>query len=138
LETQLSRQASAQAILQHVCQELEQTRDRQQNRIAELELLNADMQEQILQQAQQASEYEAAVQHWKDRFLNSQDYLSHLKHLVEQAVTNPSEELAALLNAIQIVTTDNAEDNSSGLIPRSPKMDLPDFLLRRQRYRVRT
>ncbi len=137
LETQISRQTTNQAMLQHACQELEQARDRHHHRVMELESQTAEMQEQILQQAQQASEYETAIQHWKDRYLNSQIGLKNLKALVEQAVPNPSPELAELIATIQSMT-DASEDHSNHLAPRIVKMDIPDFLVRRQRYRVRS
>lgn len=137
LETQLSRQATNYAMLQHACQELEQVRDRYQNRATELEQQTAEMQEQILKQAQQASEYETAVQHWKDRYSRSQDYLNHLKTLIEQTVDSPAAELLEVLAQIH-ANANNAESdlthmpNAQGL-----KMDVPDFLARRQRYRTR-
>jgi exonuclease VII large subunit len=149
LETQLSKALTTQTILQHTYQESEQTRDRQQTRITELEHHTADMQEQILQQAQQASEYETAVQHWKDRYHQGKDYLIRLKELVEQfsQIDSPqtfsalSGELAALLAEIEPITT--APSNTETLsipqtftTPRTAR-DLPDFLARRPRYRVR-
>jgi hypothetical protein len=151
LETQLSKQVTAQAMLQHACQELEQTRDRHQTRIADLEQDAADMQEQILKQAQQGSEYETAIQHWKDRYQISRDYLVRFKALVEQfsyidssqSFTNLSNELAILLAEVEPITTETlAPDRVS--IPGSlahaqaNRIDVPDFLARRQRYRARS
>lgn len=138
LETQASKQATTQAILQHTCQELEQARDRYQTRATELELQTADMQEQILQQAQQSAEYETAVQHWKDRYVTSQDYLKRLKNLVEQSHLQPSQELTELLAAIQVSMEIPEPESSPTTINRTSKMDIPDFLARRHRYRVRS
>lgn len=139
LEIQLSKQTTTQAMLQHFCQELEQTRDRHQTRIAELEHQTADMQEQILKQAQQASEYETAIQHWKDRHHNGHDYLSRLKELIE-VLPNSSAELSEILVILQTATADavEIEGDCSALSLKGPKMDVPDFLLRRHRYRVRS
>lgn len=137
LETQISKQVTTQAILQHTCQELEQARDRYQTRAAELELQTADMQEQILKQAQQASEYETAIQHWRDRYLKSQDYLQRLKSLVEQSEIHPSDELAELLAAIHLLKDVPEPETSINLSNRASKMDIPEFLARHHRYRVR-
>lgn len=141
LEIQLSKQTTTQAMLQHFCQELEQTRDRHQVRTAELEHQTADMQEQILKQAQQASEYETAIQHWKDRYYNSHDYLNRLKELMEQVLPNSSAELSEILAIIQTATADATEiegESATPLLLKGSKMDIPDFLLRRHRYRVRS
>ena len=141
LEIQLSKQTTTQAMLQHFCQELEHTRDRHQARITELEQQTADMQEQILKQAQQASEYETAIQHWKDRYHNSHDYLNRLKELIEQVLPNSSAELSEILAIIQTATADATEiegDHSNPGSLKGSKMDIPDFLLRRHRYRVRS
>lgn len=138
LETQISKQITTQAILQHTCQELEQARDRYQVRATELELQTAEMQEQILQQAQQASEYETAVQHWKDRYEKSQTYLKRLKELVEQSSLQPSNELADLIAAVQVMLDIPDPTTAIDLPNRAAKMDIPDFLARRHRYRVRS
>jgi chromosome segregation ATPase len=141
LEVQVSRQTTAQAMLQHACQELELERDRTQTRVAELEQQTADMQEQILKQVQQASEYEAAVQHWKDRYFNNQTQIQRLKELVEQAVPNASGELMELLTTLQTTTPEPAEPDprprpTSPQFNRGIKIDLPDFLVRRNRHRI--
>ncbi len=137
LETHLSRQMTNQAMLQHTCQELEQARDRYQIRITELEQQTAEMQEQILKQAQQASEYETAVQHWKDRYTQTQADLGHLKELIERALTEPTPEIVEVLAQLQAMT--DLAETEAGTIPvaKGIKKDVPDFLMRRQRYRVR-
>ncbi len=137
LETQLSKQTTSQAMLQHTCQELEQVRDRHQSRIAELEAQTAVMQEQILKQAQQSSEYETAVQHWKDRYHSIQSYLIQIKHLLEQTLPNPPATIAELMTTLQAVTSNTTEEPSVPPVSRSPRIDLPDFLIRRHRYRAR-
>lgn len=138
LETQISKHHTTHAILQHTCQELEQARDRYQSRATELEQQTAEMQEQILKQAQQASEYETAVQHWKDRCLKNQDYLRRLHDAIERTNPNLDGELADLLIAIQAIVAIPEPESSTALTHRDTKLDLPDFLARRQRYRVRS
>ncbi|EKQ70584.1 hypothetical protein OsccyDRAFT_0882 [Leptolyngbyaceae cyanobacterium JSC-12] len=138
LETQISKQITTQAILQHTCEELEQARDRYCTRATELERQAAEMQEQILKQAQQASEYETAVQHWKDRYTKSQNFLLRLKFLVEQTVPSLTTELADMLATIQAISETPEPEHPTIPSPSSAKMDIPDFLARRNRYRVRS
>jgi chromosome segregation ATPase len=138
LELQISKQVTTQAILQHTCHELEQGRDRYQTRAQELELQTADMQEQILQQAQQSSEHETAIQHWKDRYLHGQEYLKRISELVQHLEVHPTTELNNLLAEIQILLTAPEPEKPVLPLSRPNKMDIPDFLARHQRYRIRS
>lgn len=138
LELQISKQITTQAILQHTCHELEQGRDRYQTRAQELESQTADMQEQILQQAQQASEYETAIQHWKDRYLHGQDYLRRISEFVQHLEVHPVTELTNLLAEIQVLLNTPEPEKIVLSLSRPNKMDIPDFLARHQRYRVRS
>ncbi|PSB20646.1 hypothetical protein C7B65_07000 [Phormidesmis priestleyi ULC007] len=143
LEAQIVKQMATQALLQQACQELELDREQSQTRIAELERQAAEMQEQILSQAQQASEYETAVQHWKDRFYGTQDKVAQLKELLETDSADESPELAEIFAAIQAAST-IAVEPSNQLTSRTDsfnedlKIDLPDFLTRRRTYRNRS
>lgn len=143
LESQVVKQMATQALLQQACQELELDREQSQTRIAELERQAAEMQEQILSQAQQASEYETAVQHWKDRFHSTQDKVAQLKELLENDLSHESPELAEIFAAIQAASTIAVEPaNRSGgrtdSFNEDLKIDLPDFLTRRRTYRNRS
>ncbi len=137
LETEIARQLTAQAMLQQACQELEQERDRQQRRISEMEQQTADMQEQILRQAQQASEYETAIQHLKDRHLGNHSQLLRLQELLSE-VPNLSPEVSTVL-ADLLSASSVSELPSPTLLPPSkpPKVDLPEFLMRRRSYKAR-
>jgi chromosome segregation ATPase len=142
LETELARQLTAQAMLQHAWQELEEDRDRQQSRVADLENQTNDMQEQILRQAQQASEYETAVQHWKDRYVATQSGVLRLKELIEKMLPNPPAEVIELLTTIQASTSGIPEPASpaqlsSSSLAQPTKVDLPEFLMRRRSYKAR-
>jgi DNA repair exonuclease SbcCD ATPase subunit len=150
LETQLAKQLKVQAKWQQNCQELEEERDRSQTRLVASEKEIVEMQEQILQQARQASEYEAAVQHWKDRYLASQRQIIQLKDLLEHALPQSLSEsdthipintaLIELLTALQDITDPELSDPlplSAVPSPRFNKLDLPDFLIRRRNYRSR-
>lgn len=141
LETEIAKQVTTQAMLQHACQELEMERDRQQARIAELEHQATDMQEQILKQAKQSSEYEAAIQHWKDRYWSNCNQIQHLKETLEQAVPNPPAELlemlAGLLEPMAPVSSNPPALAISSQSRQDPTIDLPEFLLRRRNYKSR-
>ncbi|MEM8604311.1 MAG: hypothetical protein AAGF24_10810 [Cyanobacteria bacterium P01_H01_bin.121] len=67
LQSRVNYHTRIQATLQQQCRELEIECDRQQTRIQALEHQLVELQEQVLHQAQQAREYEAAVRHWKHR-----------------------------------------------------------------------
>lgn len=150
LEIQLAKQVKLQARWQQSCQELEAERDRSTVRIETLEREAAEMQEQILLQAQQASEYETAVQHWKDRYFASQQQITQLKELLERALpqhaTEPNgqlvlfPELSELLVAVQeLLSAGESEISPLPALPspRFASLDLPDFLIRRRNYRAR-
>jgi chromosome segregation ATPase len=150
LETQLAKQLKVQAKWQQNYRELEEDRDRIQTRVSALEKETAEMQEQILQQARQASEYEAAVQHWKDRYLSSQRQIAQLKELLEQALPQSLSEtdthipinaaLFELLAALEAIAAEPSEPLPLSVIPspRFNKLDLPEFLMRRRNnYRPR-
>jgi DNA repair exonuclease SbcCD ATPase subunit len=142
LETQIARQQTTQAMLQHACQELETERDRQQSRLTELEQQTVEMQEQILRQVQQEREYETAIQHWKDRYLNSRELMMQVKDLLETVLPHPPAELVELLAKFPAGTTEIPEPGSPVLPASSPanhatRVDLPDFLIRRRSYKNR-
>ncbi|MEB3336549.1 MAG: hypothetical protein VKJ46_03735 [Leptolyngbyaceae bacterium] len=149
LETQVAKHVMRQARLQQAGQELEAERDRYLSRIAELEQQTAEMQEQILKQARQASEYETAVQHWKDRHLMNQHQSLELKDLLEQKLTeslSPTTSgssstvavvLAELLTAFDLtLIPDSGEavspDMGSPPLNNPVKIELSTFLARRR------
>lgn len=137
LEAQIAKQVANQALLQQACQELEADRELSQTRIAELERQAVEMQEQILSQAQQASEYEAAVQHWKDRFHQSQDKALRVKELID-ALPNLAPEMVELFTTLLAPERVEPVRSLPKPEPSNPdRIDLPDFLTRRRTYRNR-
>lgn len=142
LESQNAKHLTAQAILQQGYQELEAERDRQQARLTELERQTVEMQEQILKQVQQEREYETAIQHWKDRYLNSRDLMMKLKDLLQPLLPHPPAGVAELLAKFSTGAAEIPEPGSPVLPEFSPanrtsKVDLPDFLMRRRSYKNR-
>ena len=139
LETQISKHLTTQAMLQHAGQELETERDRQQSRIASLEAQAAEMQEQILRQAQHATEQETAIQHWKDRHLSHCAQVETLAELL-QTVPHLPAAVAEILAGLQIPTQPPANPSLSLVVvddrPGS-QLDLPEFLMRRRSYTPR-
>jgi DNA repair exonuclease SbcCD ATPase subunit len=125
-----------------------------QGRVVDLEQQTTEMQEQILKQAKQASEYETAVQHWKDRCVAGQQHAMRLQELLhpllmrlveDPAIAGSKPEIEALLgDLLQTLQSPTMTGSSPPPLPTappanpSPKVDLPDFLAKRRRnYRVR-
>ncbi|MBF2088145.1 MAG: hypothetical protein IGR90_04455 [Synechococcales cyanobacterium K32_A2020_035] len=140
LEQHMEQQARQIAKLQQQCQELEGERDRQHACLTERDRQNAEMQEQILKQAKQASEYEAAVQHWKDRYTVSQRQMRQLRDALQQTLTdsgtpNPDiiPALADLLDAMQTLPASDGDDaEDATLSSHFGTLAVPDFLIRRR------
>lgn len=144
LEEQLAQQTLNCTRLQQAQQEAEIERDRLQGRETLLEQQIAEMQEQILQQAQQVTEHETAIQYWKDRYATSQRQISHIRELVEQSLNELSLEddaanavVADLLMALQMIQPamppEHLEPLQVGLpLPRLGSVELPNFLVRRR------
>lgn len=118
IEASYANQHVQQAKLQHYTQEIEERSRQQQIRIHTLEQQVAEMQEQILHQAQQAREQETAVQHWKDRYYTSEQIIDQLRSVVEKLLADrPVPESTMVVGELP------------GGMPLG--MDLPDFLVRR-------
>ncbi|MEO0408460.1 MAG: hypothetical protein AAF289_14020 [Cyanobacteria bacterium P01_A01_bin.135] len=109
-------------------QQLEAQRQQSESPTPEVGLL----QEQILQQAKQTGEYEAAIHFWRNRCrLAQQQLVTMRQRLQEQMLHLPLDQVTAfeaILNDIDISQED---------APEAPSLDLPDFLVRRQQYRSR-
>lgn len=136
LETQLDRLLKQQAIWQQNYQELEGDRSSNQAKVEAMERQTAEMQEQILQQARQAEEYETAVQHWKDRYTANQNQLVQLRELLQGAIESGGT-VASLWTAIEPLLP-AAEEELPAPRTRFQAIDLPDFLVRRRAYRSKT
>lgn len=140
LENQLAQQIRLHAHWQQSHQQLEEERDRLQTRVETLEQQAAEMQEQILHQARQSTEYETAVQYWKDRYLTQQRQLSHLHELAEQVSSELDQEgapsaLTDLLHTLLAAATPDSDETlppPSIPLPKFPTPELPDFLVRRR------
>lgn len=91
LENELSSQCLMQAQLQQLSHELEENVKANIDRIDAQERQIAEMQEQILHQAQEAREYETAVQHWKDKSEKYESLLGQLFNLLDTLPENPKE-----------------------------------------------
>jgi chromosome segregation ATPase len=129
VEAELAQQLQTQALLQQACQELEAQCSDQQARMQEIEAQNAEMQEQILQQMQQGHEYETAVQHWRDRYLELHAQTMELKAVLE--TVDLPEPVAAVLGKVAI---ESPAAKKRGIRPyQDLSVDLPGFLKRWQR-----
>lgn len=130
LEVELAKHLQTQAFLQQACTEMEHDRDLDQRRILELGNQSAEMQEQILRQAQQSSEYEAAIQHWKDRFYQLQNQMLSILELYDQLSEPIPEAIANLLDSLPQPTVSEQMQSLRRALPR--RSDLPEFLQRRR------
>ncbi|HEY9639880.1 MAG TPA: hypothetical protein V6C57_05320 [Coleofasciculaceae cyanobacterium] len=144
LEEQIAQQSIQQTRLQQSHQELESERDRLQARETTQDQQIAEMQEQILQQAQSVTEHETAIQYWKDRYATSQRQITHIRDLVEQSLSELVIEdeashivLADLITAIQTIQPAMPPEHLELLpialpLPRLGTVELPNFLVRRR------
>lgn len=150
LETQLAKESRQQASWKQRFKELEADCDRQQTFQETLRQENSELQEQVFQQADSAKEYEAAVQHWKERFLTTQERLSELKALcalvrqsenLDEKLSIPvTPALLQLLNGVDALELDETPEPDPDIVTPTPRplmLELPDFLLRRRSYRPR-
>lgn len=139
MQQQQQQQLREQNRWQHRCLMLEQERDRHIQRSQELMQQTAEMQEDILQYARQAGEYEAAVQFWKDRYQASQQQLTQLKDLLERQAPYLSDddavELYAALELTLASTTDDPPSPAALPAPQFSALEIPEFLLRRYALR---
>ncbi len=132
LEQQIAQQTINHTRWQQIHQEMEEERDRLQIRVTNLELQTAEMQEQVLHQAQHATEQETAVLYWKDRFLASQDERAQIRERLQQ-VNDPVVRslLAQRFNDLPPEKTESRHFSTLPL-PKLLPPDLPEFLTRRR------
>ncbi len=148
LEIELARQLRLQSMWQHRCHEVQIEGDRHRHRSNELEQQTLDLQEQVFQQAQQSTEYEAAIQHWKDQYLTSQRQIAHLRELLEETQlyilaneqSNPAlsalfSELLAVMEFATLIEEEDLQSQGDSPAARFTLHDIPEFLLRRRNYR---
>lgn len=90
LSTEIEERTTFQARLQHTCQEIMTERDQLCNRMATIEQQNAELQEQILKQMKQISDYETGLRHWKERYMATQQQFNQLKQVLKTALTHPA------------------------------------------------
>jgi DNA repair exonuclease SbcCD ATPase subunit len=127
LENDLSNQSILQVQLQHSTHELEQDSRLTQARSEQLEEQVNDLQEQVLRQAQQSSEYETAIQHWKTRCLEAENWTAQLAklwdgqnshQLLDSASPDLTKTLSALSRWFQGSRGNLVPDDSKPLTPR--------------------
>jgi hypothetical protein len=142
LELKLKANLATTSLLQRSLQEISAQQYQPSDRLVEMESQVAELQEQVLKQAGQAAEYEAAIQHWKEQSLHHQRHALQLSGALDRLMderktskrsTKLEEELA--LQAEEFVATlppdssvsTNLEDNK---LPG--KVNLPSFLVRQR------
>jgi chromosome segregation ATPase len=93
VEAQLAKQNSIQARLQQAIQLVEAEHVTTKSRMQDLEQQTSDLQEQVLQQACQTAEYEAAIQHWKDKALHHQRHALQLSTALDRFLESKGEDV---------------------------------------------
>lgn len=149
LELELARQVRQQALWQQRYHEAQGESHSHRARLQTLDQQTAEMQEQVFQQAQQISEYEAAVQHWKDQYAASQSQISRLRELLEEMqlrflADEPGDptfsallsELLAVVEFSSFPMDSDTHANTLRSLGRINALDMPEFLLRRRTYRA--
>jgi len=143
LEAEIIKHLSAQAMLQHSMQDMNSNRANSQGRFQDLEQQIAELQEQVLKQAGQAAEYEAAIQHWKDQSVHHQRHAVQLSGALERLLeekdirrakleSSRSEEAIPVAKELSVVAP-NSNSNGNGNSKNSPRpIDLPSFLSRQR------
>jgi uncharacterized protein involved in exopolysaccharide biosynthesis len=109
-QRETNKNFSLQIVLEQTIRSLQNEYANSQNRVRDLELQIGELQEQILQQLAQATEYEAAVQHWKEKCITQQNYALQLISTLERFM----------------------EGKDIPKIGESAKVDLPSFLVRQR------
>jgi len=105
LESELSNQSILQAQLQHTTHELESDAKTTQSRSDQLEKQVNDLQEQVLRQAQQASEYETAIQHWKTRSVESEEWAAQVAQLWDDLSVQQQYDVSTSPDLIEALTS---------------------------------
>ena len=105
-----SKNISLQSVLEQSLRSLQNEYTNSQNRIKDLESQIGELQEQILKQSGQAVEYEAAVQHWKEKCTIHQNHALQLSAALERFI----------------------DGKDIPKIADPPKVDLPSFLVRQR------
>lgn len=136
LAIQLAQQHLLQAQLQHSCLEIKRERDHILVRLTQMEQQTAALQEQIIQQSQQASEYEVTVQYWKDKYLESLKLAHELKAVLERLLPDRVAEFSDLLIEFQPLAAFEPTKLPSPPLKHQPlRVDLPAFLTRQRHSR---
>jgi chromosome segregation ATPase len=135
LEEDNANHMIVQAQLQHTIQEFEQEAHRSQVRSDAVDHQVAELQEQVLRQAQQASEYETAIQHWKNRTSEAEEWASEVAKawaamaserdtVTDATLTKTLDALQRWLDTAQRKTSSASQDMTPhellGLRPRPP------------------
>jgi chromosome segregation ATPase len=157
VEAQLAKQNSIQARLQQAIQLVEAEHVTTKSRMQDLEQQTSELQEQVLQQACQTAEYEAAIQHWKDKALHHQRHALQLSTALDRFLESKGEDVKVLQQQSESVAraaiaeeerrtpqpqfevynskpTSPVIGNGNAKESRSPngKIELPAFLVRQR------
>lgn len=100
LQSTPAKNISLQVVLEQSIRHLQVECIASTNRVKELELQVGELQEQILHQSAQATEYEAAVQHWREKCLIHQDHAAQLSNALEKFIEG--KDVPKVLEALKV------------------------------------
>ncbi len=123
-EPQLANHLSIQTTLQQFIKSLESDYASSQKRAKDLEREVTELQEQILKQVGQAAEYEAAIQHWKEKCVIHQNHAIQLSSALERLLDGKDSYKAEYAEYIEV------PENEPQNLPDNSKVDLPAFVVR--------
>jgi uncharacterized protein YlaN (UPF0358 family) len=133
LESQLSRHLGIQALLQQSLQSYESDQSQTNTRVQDLESQVRELQEQILKQAGQGFEYEAAVQHWKEQSVRHQHHAIQLSAAIERLLeSNQNLKLSSHLGDREVLSNEIQQAVNEKPLATTAKttINLPAFLVR--------
>ncbi len=128
LSTEIEERTTFQARLQHTCQEIMTERDQLSNRMATIEQQNAELQEQILKQMKQISDYETGLRHWQERYMSTQQQFNQLKQMLKTALSHPAAHQMFGQNADQLLAELQSPSWERDLnLPTSQQTSFPQY-----------
>lgn len=127
LEQRVNQANALEAQLEHACQEFQHQHEGDHHRITALEGQVASLQEQVLHQAQQMKEYEAAIQHWRDHCSALEAALQESEQTLQQYQQAYGLEPVQDHSPVPVPAHSGDHDPAAQTNSKA-KIDLPDFI----------
>jgi chromosome segregation ATPase len=142
LELRLNANLATSSLLQRSLQEISALQSQPSDRLIDLESQVAELQEQVLKQAGQAAEYEAAIQHWKEQSLHHQRHALQLSGALDRLMDERKNSKRSTKLEKELAKQTELELEDLTVIASIPeliedpkivgKVNLPSFLVRQR------